>query len=77
MDRRMEDKERLVRLEEHVKNNTTDIKEIKDMFTTIHDELLANSVARKILVKGAGVTTMIGGFVMAVWTFVTEFGGTH
>jgi len=88
IERRIVTNERLTRLEEHVRTNTEDVKEIKDMFKEhitheeeligkIHDELLANSVARKMLTKGAGIITMLGGFVMGVWKFMTEFGGTH
>jgi len=84
----IETAERLVTLEESVKKNRDDVKEIKGMFKEhikheeemmgkIHDELLANSVARKVILKGAGVFTMLGGFSMAVWKFITEVGGTH
>ena len=84
----IETAERLTSLEESVKKNRDDVKEIKTLFKEhmekeerliqdLHDEVLSNNVARKTMLKGAGVLTMLGGFFMGLWKFITELGGTH
>ena len=71
----IETAERLVVLEEITKKNREDVKEIKIMLQDLHDQVLANNVAQRTVLKVAAFVTAMGGFFISFWKFFIDTGG--